>query len=62
MNGYYQQIVDLIKAHKGYLVRTGKGSHEIWSCNRKAQAVPFHCPSRHTANDILKRLGIPHRF
>jgi hypothetical protein len=28
----------------------------------KVTIVPFHCPSRHTANAILKNLKIEHKF
>ncbi|TFW11600.1 type II toxin-antitoxin system HicA family toxin [Massilia arenosa] len=44
------------------LLRTGKGSHEIWSNGRLALTVPFHCKSRHTANGILKDADIDHKI
>lgn len=62
MNGYYRQLIDLIQANNGYRVGPAKGSHEKWGCNGKVTIVPFNCPSRHTANDILKALKIKHKF
>lgn len=47
-----------------YLVRQGKGSHEIWHSpiTRRNFAVPVNIPSRHTANAILRQAGLPKAF
>ena len=41
----------------------GKGSHEKWrsGVNGRTVTVP-RSKSRHTANEVLKQLGIDHRF
>lgn len=62
MNGYYQQIIEALRKQGFLLVRKGKGSHEVWGKNGKNTTVPFNCPSRHTANEIMKQAGIAHRF
>jgi predicted RNA binding protein YcfA (HicA-like mRNA interferase family) len=46
------------------LLRSGKGSHEIWvnpSTGRHV-TVPRTTKSRHTANDVLKQAGLPKKF
>ena len=58
MNGYYKQVTQLLKDHGFSFIRSGKGSHEIWSKGSLALTVPFNCASRHTANAILKDAGI----
>lgn len=58
MNGYYDQLVKVLKAHGFELFRQGKGSHEVWHNGVISVAVPFNCKSRHTANGILKQAGI----
>jgi predicted RNA binding protein YcfA (HicA-like mRNA interferase family) len=62
MNGYYKQIIEVLMKHGFSLVRAGKGSHEIWGKGSIVTIVPFNCPSRHTANAIMKQSGIKHRF
>jgi predicted RNA binding protein YcfA (HicA-like mRNA interferase family) len=53
-----------LREHSCQLVRTGKGSHEIWQSpiNDKPVVVPRSTKSRHTANDVLKQAGIPKAF
>ena len=62
MNGYYSKVVEQLKKHKYRYLEPGKGSHEIWTNDVHNQTVPFHCKSRHTANEIMKQAGIDHRF
>lgn len=62
MNGYYKQVVEQLRQHGYTFLCAGKGSHEIWSNGAHRQTVPFHCKSRHTANEIMKQAGIAHRF
>lgn len=62
MNGYYQQLVQLLKEADFAYVRQGKGSHEIWRKGRLTIIVPFNCYSRHTANAVLRDAGIKKRF
>lgn len=58
MNGYYEQIIKILKIHNYTKLRAGKGSHEIWSNGSINITVPFNCKSRHTANGILKQANI----
>lgn len=62
MKGYYQQIVEALRKQGFSLVRKGKGSHEVWGRGSTRTIVPFNCPSRHTANEIMKQAGLEHRF
>lgn len=62
MNGYYAQVVKLLRAAGFKLLRPGKGSHEIWTNGKRTLTVPFNCKSRHTANHILADAGIKQRF
>lgn len=63
MNGYYEQVVALLREAGWRHFRAGKGSHEIWrNAAGETLTVPYNCKSRHTANDILKDAGIPRRF
>jgi predicted RNA binding protein YcfA (HicA-like mRNA interferase family) len=62
MNGYYQQVIEALRKQGFSLVRKGKGSHEVWGCGNVRTTVPYNCPSRHTANEIMKQAGIKHRF
>ncbi|MEY3288148.1 MAG: hypothetical protein RLZZ419_390 [Pseudomonadota bacterium] len=65
MNGYEKLVKELLLKHRYKLVRTGKGSHEIWtSTPEKGVSVTVNhaCKSGHTANSIMKAAGIGHRF
>ena len=62
MKGYYALIIEALRKQGFSLVRSGKGSHEIWGKGSINTTVPFNCPSRHTANEIMKQAGISHRF
>jgi predicted RNA binding protein YcfA (HicA-like mRNA interferase family) len=62
MNGYYAQIIKILKDNGFSYLRPGKGSHEIWSKGSVAVSVPFNCASKHTANGIFKDAGIKHKF
>jgi predicted RNA binding protein YcfA (HicA-like mRNA interferase family) len=62
MNGYYQPIIQLLKLAGYRYLRQGKGSHEMWGKSKALLTVPRNCQSRHTANEIMKKAGIDHRF
>ncbi|MGE0717550.1 MAG: type II toxin-antitoxin system HicA family toxin [Alphaproteobacteria bacterium] len=55
---------ELLRAGGCYLVRQGKGSHEIWHSPLTGRRfpVPIGIPSRHTANAILKQAGLTKAF
>lgn len=62
MNGYYNQVIQLLKSHGFQFIRQGKGSHEMWRKGSNAVTVPYNCYSRHTANAVMQQAGIPHKF
>lgn len=63
MDGYEKLVKERLLKHGCKLVRSGKGSHEIWQCpNGVSVTVNHACKSRHTANSILKAAGIDHKF
>jgi predicted RNA binding protein YcfA (HicA-like mRNA interferase family) len=60
----YRELVTILRENRCHLVRTGKGSHEIWysPANGRHVTVPRSTKSRHTANDVLKQAGLPKAF
>ncbi|MFL5042147.1 MAG: type II toxin-antitoxin system HicA family toxin [Xanthobacteraceae bacterium] len=64
MADLYRELVAILRANGCYLVRPGKGSHEIWysPINQRPVTVPRSTKSRHTANDVLKSAGLPKAF
>jgi predicted RNA binding protein YcfA (HicA-like mRNA interferase family) len=62
--GFYRQLVKLLR-RAGYVHQGNfKGSHERWvhSDTRVTLVVPRNLHSRHTANAILSDAGVPHKF
>ncbi|MBK7000976.1 MAG: type II toxin-antitoxin system HicA family toxin [Rhodoferax sp.] len=59
-SGYYPALRALLLAHGCYLVRQGKGSHEMWysPISGNSVTVSVTVTSRNTANAILKDAGI----
>jgi predicted RNA binding protein YcfA (HicA-like mRNA interferase family) len=64
MAEFYRDLVRLLQANGCYLVRQGKGSHEIWysPVSKQNVTVPQSTKSRHTANDVLKKAGLAKAF
>ena len=63
MNGYEKLVKEQLLKHGCKLVRTGKGSHEIWLCPNGISVTVNHlCKSRHTANAIMKQAVIDYKF
>jgi predicted RNA binding protein YcfA (HicA-like mRNA interferase family) len=60
---FYDRLVRILRAHGCRQVPGGKGSHEKWisPLNGRTVTVP-RSKSRHTANEVLKQLGIDQRF
>ena len=60
---FYKELVQIMRAHGCYRVEGGKGSHQKWvsPINRRTVTVP-QSKSRHTANEVLKQLGIAQRL
>ncbi len=63
MPTYYDQLVEIMCTHNCVQVPGGKGSHEKWRSpiNGRIVTVP-RSKSRHTANEVLKQLGIGKQF
>jgi predicted RNA binding protein YcfA (HicA-like mRNA interferase family) len=64
MADFYRELVSILRANGFELLRTGKGSHEIWfnPITNQHVTVPRSTKSRHTANDVLKQAGLPKKF
>ena len=63
MPTYYDELVEIMVEHGCTRVPGGKGSHEKWKSpiNGRTVTVP-RSKSRHTANEVLKQLGIGKKF
>jgi predicted RNA binding protein YcfA (HicA-like mRNA interferase family) len=63
MPTFYADLVKVMRAHGCWRVDGGKGSHEKWCSpvNGVTVTVP-RSKSRHTANAVLKQLGISKKF
>lgn len=64
MAAMYADLVKHLKTHGCWMVRTGKGSHEIWysPINGRTFTVPRSLASVPLANAILKQAGLPKVF
>ena len=64
MAEYEKKVRKILSEHGCYLVRQGKGDHEIWysPINQKHITVDGRIKSRFTANAIMKQSGIGYRF
>jgi len=64
MAALYAELSAMLKKKGCRIVRSGKGSHEIWysPINGMNFSVPHNLASRHTANTILKQAGLPKAF
>ena len=58
MNGFYEQVIAILREHGFSLKRQGKGSHQIWSNGKISVAVSTNCYAKPTANKILEEAGI----
>lgn len=62
MNGFYEAVKRQLELNGYRYARAGKGSHEIWTNDKRNQALSRNMPSRFMANEIMKQAGIAHRF
>lgn len=62
MSGYYKLVTEVLKQNGYYLLRQGKGAHEIWTNGVRNQTVSKNMPAKAMANTIMKQAGIAHRF
>ncbi len=60
----YPDLVRLLRKAGCELVRSGKGSHEIWfsPVAERTFTVPRKTVKVHTANRVLKDAGLPKAF
>jgi predicted RNA binding protein YcfA (HicA-like mRNA interferase family) len=64
MADFYRDLAKILRENGCHIVRSGKGSHEIWYSPVIGQhvTVPRTTKSRHTANDVLKQAGLAKAF
>ena len=62
MNGYYTQVIAMLKQHGYSFLRQGKGAHEVWTNGSRNQIVSKNMPARPMDNGIMKKAGIEHRL
>jgi predicted RNA binding protein YcfA (HicA-like mRNA interferase family) len=64
MNNFTPAIVQLLRENGWEFLRHGNGDHDIWWDPRTGRRVTVDgkIKSRHTANGILKRAGLPKAF
>jgi hypothetical protein len=64
MAGWTADVKRALSEAGCHFERNGKGDHEIWFSPHSGKRFPVDHKilSRHTANEIMKQAGIPHRF
>lgn len=62
MKSYYPVLMDIFRKHGVVFVRKGSGDHEIWRLENKQTTVDKSVKNRHTANAVLKQLGLKERL
>jgi predicted RNA binding protein YcfA (HicA-like mRNA interferase family) len=64
MANFYRELTRLLSKSGYTFSRSGKGDHEIWLNKEtgKKATVDAGITSRHTANEILKKAGLPKAF
>ena len=60
---FYDELTAILRRHGCERVSGGKGSHEKWlnPATGRTTTVP-RSKSRHTANNVLKQLGLEERL
>ena len=64
MNNFTPAVVQILRDNGWVFLRHGHGDHDIWWDPRSGRRVTVDAKikSRHTANGILKRAGLPKAF
>lgn len=64
MNDYGREVRRILMDHGWHFYRKAKGDHELWAAEHSDLKVTVDrkIKSRHTANGIMKRAKIDHRF
>jgi len=64
VSGYTKDVKAILVKNGCWLVRQGRGDHEVWESpiNGERFTVDGDIRSRHTANGTLKDAGLPKAF
>ena len=64
MAEYEKKVRKILRDHGCYLMRHGKGDHDIWFSPQTNLPITVdgEIKSRHVANAIMIRAGIDHHF
>jgi hypothetical protein len=64
MNNFTPALTKLLREADCFIVRSGKGDHEIWKSPISGKRFPVDGKilSRHLANAVLKQAGLPKSF
>lgn len=64
MADYAPAVKKILRQNNCFVVRQGKGDHEIWRSPITQRSFPVDSKilSRHTANGILKQAGLEKQF
>lgn len=64
MADYSRKLRELLRQHGCYLIRQGKGDHEIWfsPLANRPFTVDGSIKKRHMANAVLKQAGLDKIF
>ena len=64
MASFYRDLTKILSDNGYAFFRSGKGDHEIWLNKEtgKKATVDAGITSWHTANEILKKAGLPKAF
>jgi predicted RNA binding protein YcfA (HicA-like mRNA interferase family) len=64
MASFYRDLTKILSDNGYVFSRSGKGDHEIWLNKETGNKVTVDAgiTSRHTANEILKKAGLPKAF
>ncbi|MFM5960190.1 MAG: type II toxin-antitoxin system HicA family toxin [Dolichospermum sp.] len=64
MADFYRDLIAILSAQGCKVVRSSKGSHEIWfsPISNRNFTVPKTTKARHTANEVLKQAGLKKAF
>lgn len=64
MANFYRDLTKILTENGYAFFRPAKGDHEIWQNPKSGKKVTVDAgiASRHTANEILKKAGLPKAF
>ncbi len=64
MAEFEKKVREVLRANGCQFKRRGKGDHDIWynPANERSVTVDSKIKSKHTANAIMKEIGIDYHF